>query len=433
MKGAAYMETGRQLLVGVDLGRDFAQISYYDKKIYEPVPVGIPEGEDRIYEIPFALLVNPNTNEWLWKTKKNIELGGYTLIDNILDKISGEEKFQAGSYIFRTKDVVKKFMIKLLSLLKEYFPNETILKLVITVPKREAAVVDMLKSVGVSLGIENDRMVVFGRKQSYMYYAVSQSKELWANNVGLFEYDEDGLRYTNLTVDKRTLPYIVGTDTQDLSHIMPYEALEENQDIEYMFLNTANTILHKKMVTTIYVTGKGFEKAWATEALRKLCNGRRVFRGQNLFTKGACYAARALTEEEKLKEFIFLDDDMLTSDISITTYHDAKIHDVVLARAGTLWNDIDASIDIIPDNEDEIQITDRNILSRETRAHILSLSGFAARENKMTRFTVRIRFADRNTCIVTLKDNGFGEFSPSTNRIWERYIKLDAQDNAKQG
>lgn len=32
MKGAAYMETGRQLLVGVDLGRDFAQISYYDKK-----------------------------------------------------------------------------------------------------------------------------------------------------------------------------------------------------------------------------------------------------------------------------------------------------------------------------------------------------------------------------------------------------------------
>ena len=105
----------------------------------------------------------------------------------------------------------------------------------------------------------------------------------------------------------------------------------------------------------------------------------------------------------------------------------------MLARAGTLWSDIDASIDIIPDNEDEIQITDRNILSRETRAHILSLSGFAARENKMTRFTVRIRFADRNTCIVTLKDNGFGEFSPSTNRIWERYIKLDAQDNAKQG
>ena len=190
MKGAAYMETGRQLLVGVDLGRDFAQISYYDKKIYEPVPVGIPEGEDRIYEIPFALLVNPNTNEWLWKTKKNIELGGYTLIDNIFDKISGEEKFQAGSYIFRTKDVVKKFMIKLLSLLKEYFPNETILKLVITVPKREPAVVGMLKSVGVSLGIENDRMVVFGRKQSYMYYAVSQSKELWANNVGLFEYDD---------------------------------------------------------------------------------------------------------------------------------------------------------------------------------------------------------------------------------------------------
>ena len=427
------MEAGRSLLVGIDLCDDMAQISYYDKKIYAPVPVGIPVGDKYIYEIPSALLVNPNTNEWLWKTEKNIELGGHTLIEDILGKIMAGEKFQAGSYIFRTKDVVKKFMVKLLSLLKEYFPNETILKLVITIPKREMAVVDMLKRVAMELGIEGDRLVIFGRKQSYMYYAVSQSKELWANSVGLFEYDEDGLRYTNLTVDKKTIPYIVGADTQDLSQIMPYDVLRNGEDVEYMFLNTANTILHKKMVTTIYVTGKGFEGAWATEALRKLCNGRRVFRGQNLFTKGACYAARALTEEEKLKEFIFLDDDMLTSDISIRTYHNAKMHDVVLARAGSLWSDVDVSIDIIPDNEDEIQITDRNVLNKEARAHILSLSGFAARENKMTRFTVRIRFADRNTCIVTLKDNGFGEFSPSTNRIWERYIKLDAQDNIKQG
>ena len=183
------------------------------------------------------------------------------------------------------------------------------------------------------------------------------------------------------------------------------------------------------MVTTIYVTGKGFDQRWATDALKELCNGRRVFRGQNLFNKGAAYAARMLTDREKTKEFIFLDDDMLTSDISIRTYHNAKMHDVVLAKAGTLWSDIDESIDIIPDNEDEIQITDKNVLTRETRGHILSLSGFAVRDNKTTRFTVRIRFADQYTCIVTLKDNGFGEFYPSTNRIWERYIKINGADS----
>lgn len=423
------MEAGRSLLVGIDLCDDMAQISYYDKKIYEPVPVGIPVGDKYIYEIPSALLVNPNTNEWLWKTKENMQLGGYTLISNLLSKIKKSEKFQEGSYIFKTKDVVKKFMVKLLSLLNEHFPNETILKLVITIPERENVIVDLLKNILAELGIRNDRLVILGHKQSYMYYAVSQPKELWANSVGLFEFDEMGLRYTNLTVDKRTIPYIVGADVYDLSDIMPYSVLQEKGDVKYMFLNTANTMLHKKMVTTIYVTGKGFDQRWATDALKELCNGRRVFRGQNLFNKGAAYAARMLTDREKTKEFIFLDDDMLTSDISIRTYHNAKMHDVVLAKTGTLWSDIDESIDIIPDNEDEIQITDKNVLTRETRAHILSLSGFAVRDNKTTRFTVRIRFADQYTCIVTLKDNGFGEFYPSTNRIWERYIKINGADS----
>ena len=372
------MEAGRSLLVGIDLCDDMAQISYYDKKIYEPVPVGIPVGDKYIYEIPSALLVNPNTNEWLWKTKENMQLGGYTLISNLLSKIKKSEKFQEGSYIFKTKDVVKKFMVKLLSLLNEHFPNETILKLVITIPERENVIVDLLKNILAELGIRNDRLVILGHKQSYMYYAVSQPKELWANSVGLFEFDEMGLRYTNLTVDKRTIPYIVGADVHDLSDIMPYSVLQEKGDVKYMFLNTANTMLHKKMVTTIYVTGKGFDQRWATDALKE---------------------------------------------------HNAKMHDVVLAKAGTLWSDIDESIDIIPDNEDEIQITDKNVLTRETRAHILSLSGFAVRDNKTTRFTVRIRFADQYTCIVTLKDNGFGEFYPSTNRIWERYIKINGADS----
>ena len=44
------MEAGRSLLVGIDLCDDMAQISYYDKKIYEPVPVGIPVGDKYIYE-----------------------------------------------------------------------------------------------------------------------------------------------------------------------------------------------------------------------------------------------------------------------------------------------------------------------------------------------------------------------------------------------
>ena len=115
---------------------------------------------------------------------------------------------------------------------------------------------------------------------------------------------------------------------------------------------------------------------------------------------------------------------MIESNISIRVYKDAKQEEIMLANAGTAWYEIDKSIDFIPDDEDEIQLTTQNVMKREKKAHLLSLVGIAGRENRMTRFTIRIRFADVKTCIVTLKDNGFGEYVPSSNRIWERTIKL---------
>jgi hypothetical protein len=100
------------------------------------------------------------------------------------------------------------------------------------------------------------------------------------------------------------------------------------------------------------------------------------------------------------------------------------MQELVLAKAGTPWREVDISVDIIPEQEEEIQLTVQNVLRRETTVHLLSLEGFEDRPDKMTRFTLRLRFGDTEHCIVTLKDNGFGEFCPSSNRIWERCLSL---------
>lgn len=421
-----YMNEERRLLVGIDLGRQVSQISCFDNKIYEPVPIGRMHGGEREYEIPVAFAINQKTNEWLWGSDA-LEAGeGFIHLDNLAERVTKSDKFEIMGYTFHSKEVLKRFFLKELSLLKEYYPNDTIKKLVISINDKDNKMMGLVTDVCEELGIGPDRLVIQSHKQSYMYYAVSQPKELWINNIGMFEYDTSGLSYSQISIDRKNVPYIVGVERRDLSDIMPYEMALEGDDMRlgYAFNNVANTVLHKQMVTTIYVTGSGFEGRWASDALRELCNGRRVFRGQNLFTKGACYAAREFAGQGKLDGFIFLDEDMITSDILIRTYHNAGFGEVVLAKAGSRWKEVDTGIDVIPDDEDEIQIITRNVLLHEAKAHILSLSGFIGRENKMTRFTVRIRFADKDTCIVTLKDNGFGEFCPSTNRIWERYINI---------
>lgn len=420
------MEEERKLLVGIDLGQENTQMTCFDFVSYEPVPIGRKIQGKRVYEIPTALAVNPSKGEWYWIDEEYAKQEGAICLYHLLADVLREEKITTGRYSVESYQVLKRFMVKLLSLLKEYYPTERIRKLVITVAERQERLRKYLTQICGELGLPKGSLVIQNHRQSYMYYAVSQPKELWAHNVGLFEMENNVLLYSQIDIDKKTIPYIIGVIQKDLSDGIDWAALEKEgaSHISYAFLNAANTALHKQLVTTVYVTGKGFEGSWADEALKELCIGRRVFRGQNLFTKGACYAARELAGEGKLGQCLFLDEDMIACNVLLRVYHDASVQDVLLAKAGALWSEVDSSIDVIPDEEEEIRITIQDVLKHETRAHMLSLSGFAGRKNKMTRFTIRIRFADSNTCIVTLKDNGFGEYCPSSNRVWERYITV---------
>ena len=420
------MEEQRKLLVGIDLGSSVTQMNCFDFTTYEPVPIGRKIEGERVYEIPTALAVDPEHGEWYWIDEDAAKKEGVICLKYLLSDVMREEKITVGKYSVDSYQVLKRFLVKVLSLLKEYYPAEMIKKLVITVPRREERLTGYLVGICEELGIPKNGMVVQNYRQSYMYYALSQPKELWSNNVGLFELENNKLIYSQIDIDRKTVPYIVGVTQKDLTDGIDWEELERDGDahISYTFLNAANTVLHKQLVTTVYVTGKGFDSPWANEALQGLCAGRRVFRGQNLFTRGACYAARELSGEGKLAQCLFLDEDMIGCNVLIRVYKDAIMQDILLAKAGALWSEVDSSVDVIPDNEDEIQIIIQDVLKRETKAHMLSLSGFAGRDNKMTRFTIRIRFADNANCIVTLKDNGFGEFCPSSNRVWERYITI---------
>lgn len=421
------MDKDRTLLVGIDLGKEITQINCFDFTTYEPVPIGRKRDGERSYEIPTALAINPSRGEWYWAdedipSEEQIIRIKYLLADVVRDKV-----ITVGDYSVESYQVLKRFIVKVLSILKEYYPGERIRKLVVTLADKKEVLVEYLHRIGGEIGLPENALVVQNHRQSYMYYAISQPKELWVNNVGMFELDGDRLLYSQIDIDRKTVPFIIGVTQKDLSDGVEWErmAREGDEQISYAFLNAAGAALHKQYVTTVYVTGKDFEKRWANDALKELCTGRRVFRGQNLFTRGACYAARELAGEGKLEDCLFLDEEMIASNISLRLYRDAEIQDVLMVKAGTMWNEVDASVDVIPDDEDEIQITVQNVLKREVRAHMLSLSGFSGRENKMTRFTIRMRFADSKTCIVTLKDNGFGEFCPGSNRVWERYISID--------
>ena len=423
------MTEDRKLLVGVDLSNDFTQLSCYRRDTDKVISAGRPVGREREYECPTVLSWQPVKKEWLFGTEALMaaEREEVYLFRDMLKQISEKNKVTAGDMELEPVDALVRFFVKLLSCLKEYFPSETIRKLVISVSDKTDNLVNALKGALNRIGIGEERYVIQLHQQSYMYYALSQKKkELWLNDVALFEFGRDGLFYSQIHIDRRNIPYIVGVKKIDLSQNLNWDMMEHDSSfkMEYAFVNLANTQMHKQMISTIYVTGEGFQGEWANTALSQLCTGRRVFRGGNLFTKGACIAAREFAGEGVMSDFLFLDQEMIHTGISLRVYKDAKMQELPLVRAGVPWKDVDVSVDFITDDEEELQLTIQNVLRRETTVHLLSLEGFDERPNKMTRFTLRLRFADASHCIVTLKDNGFGEYCPSSNRIWERYLSL---------
>ena len=78
-----------------------------------------------------------------------------------------------------------------------------------------------------------------------------------------------GLIYRQLAVDRRKNPYIVGIMEKDYSNIMPYEdTVDANRG--YVLENIADNAIHKQILSSMYVTGRGFDGEWADETLMYL-------------------------------------------------------------------------------------------------------------------------------------------------------------------
>ncbi len=345
------MSEQRSLIVGFDLCSYYSQLSCYNHKTFEPESICMTSDKTK-YLIPTVLGVKNSTKEWFFGDEAYAckEAGTGVLVDELLLKVMNNQETDIFGVSFPPVTLLEKYLRKCLQLLKVYYPSNSILKIVVTLKERSESLREGVYKALDNMGIGKDRACVQSHFQSYQYYALSQSEELWLNDVGLFDFDEQGLTYQQITINRKSHPYIVGIIEKDLTETLSYhdfEEITESEKLEYVFYNLAKSVLHKQIVSTLYITGKGFEGNWADHVLKELCIGRRVFKGRNLYAKGACYAAKDLAGESKLENFLFLGSEMITSTFFISGYYDAKPAEAVLAKAATPWHEVNGKLDII--------------------------------------------------------------------------------------
>ncbi|CRZ33465.1 hypothetical protein DFR55_11618 [Herbinix hemicellulosilytica] len=409
------MDNPRKLIVGFDLCDDYSQISCFSYKTYEPISIS-PSDDEEDTLIPTALAVRYDTGIWLFgkEAVRCAKEGSAVLVDKLITKLKNKEAVEIDGQSYGPVTLLEKYFRKTLTLIKNYFPTETITRLVVTIDEMDTDLFEGIYEALYMLGIDKDRATVISHGSSFMYYALSQEKELWLNDVGLFDFNENGLYYYQISINRRLNPMIAGMEKRDFSDTLNYKMLKNKKvDLKYAFETIAHTAMYKQIISTLYITGRGFEGGWADDVIKSLCAGRRVFMGQSLYTKGACYAAKELSGDEKLGDIILLNNDMIVSSIWIKVYVDGHIKEVMLSDAAVPWYEVNSEIEVIPDEEADIEIIFRNILTKEIIRERIPLYNLPERPNRMTRLKISISCLDKSKVKIVITDLGFGDIYPA--------------------
>ena len=203
------------------------------------------------------------------------------------------------------------------------------------------------------------------------------------------------------------------------------------EDLDQRFLETMKAVIGDRNISCVYLIGEGFLGEWYQESLRFLCQERRVFLGNNLYSKGACYAARQRMTPGSVSEgYVFLGKDMLKANISLYVEKRGQDSCHPLLDAGTNWYDAKAEIDFLLEEENRFSLRITPLNGGEIRDVEIALTGLPQRPARTTRIHLQIDMADLTTLRLNMEDFGFGEFFQATHQFWEKTISIGQPDTA---
>ena len=404
------------LLVGVDLCDEYTQIHCPD--------------EEKTWTIPTVICRNKYADEWYVGEEAFAHTlkGDGIIVDKLLNLALRDGTATLGDVRYGGKELLQLYLERVLQLPKEEYKKSEILRLVFAVKKLEPRMNAMLRDCGGKLGILPDQVQVISHSEGFIYYILSQKKEIWNNTVGMFDLSEVGLRYYEMKVQR---------GMKKITVVAEYENLEEgfNLDIlkttsgsrlaDRILTSCAERIMARKSYSTIFLTGKGFtSQHWAAGLMKFLCNKRKVFMEQGLFAQGAACRAAEDAQGRETPAFTCICDGRLKTTVSMNVLHRGQETNVTVAAAGDCWYDRDSVIDVIPDRQDSVDFEVSSVDSKNKKKISIPLEGFPKRPDRTTRVQIRVLFLDERTMEVTLQDRGFGELFPTSGMQIKQEVML---------
>ncbi len=349
------MTKKNKVVVGFDLGNDYAQISYCRQDQSMPDTVSLVMGEEQ-YNIPTLLCRKKGaTGSAAWligkEALKAAKDGEGTLVDNLLVLAKNNTSVKVGTDSAAEEALTAEYLLELfvrkaLALLAAYIVSEEIAAVAYTLKEMDKGIMEMLRNATNRAGQRKLEIYFLSHEDCFFQYMLHQPQEMWIHDVLLYDYRSDGIDSHLLSMNRKTNPVACFIETAHYPQMQIPDLSDKNETAKSAFYKQLDTALleivrkncDQRVITSVFLLGEHFSKEWCRDSLKYMCRGRRVFQGNNLFSKGACYGARERVYPSTLSgAYVYLSADKLRANIGMTCDKgQAEIYYPIL-DAGTNW------------------------------------------------------------------------------------------------
>ncbi|MBQ3105356.1 MAG: hypothetical protein IJC59_05800 [Lachnospiraceae bacterium] len=415
-------------IVGYDLSRRYAQISYLEMGSGKAETLSMVAGEQQ-YNIPLVLYKNEEDNKW-WIGREAIRrhagLGGL-LVEELLELACRGEWVESYPEPYDPCVLLAIFIRRSLSLLSIIAEYDNIWGIMFTLEELGQTEVEVMRRVIEYLQLPQCVIRFVRKEESLYHYTVHSERQLWQEEVLVYEFTEKGLVRVALRQNKRTTPRVFLTEKE----VFPgfEEAAPDTEEAGRARDRRFTEVLEKEFdgrkVSSVYLIGDGFEGDWYQSSIRFLCTRGRVFRGNNLYSKGACYCMLDLeTKQGSVGEQVYLGEDKLLANVGMEILRQGKPAYLAVLDGGSSWYEAGKEWEVILENSSSLTFTITPLNGDNRKEAVLELDGLRGEDQPFVRVRIEAFMVTARKMRIRVTDRGFGEFYPATKRCWEEDFTL---------
>lgn len=421
---------GDKLIVGYDLGDEYSQISVAASGKGEVETLSLVAGAES-YNIPTVLCKRNGVNQWFYGKEAvryaREEQG--ILVEHLLALALDGEPVVIEGESFDPAALLALFFKRSLGMLSQAGSPDKIEALMITCEIFDRRLFEVLENIVARIRLVGVKITFQSHTESYYTYMLHQPEELWVQQSVLFYYQGSRIKAYCMECNRRTIPVAVFIEECEYPFPKWTELPEEEGErgsrtgeLDNAFLAVAQEFCGGKAIGSVYLIGDGFSEEWMKNSLRYLCRDRRVFQGNNLFSKGACYGMQErLNVSEVGKRHVFLGNDKLKANVGMNILRQGEESYYALLDAGSSWYEAGYSTEIYIQDGNVVTLVITPLIGGNSRTEDIILEDFP---ESIARVRLQLRMENEEKLSVEVRDLGFGDFRGSSNRVWRKEVIL---------